>query len=34
MSLRTATGMGGLVLVTAILLVSQIVSGTAPVFLA
>jgi hypothetical protein len=34
LSLRTVTGMGGLILVTAILLVSPLLSGTAPVFLA
>jgi hypothetical protein len=34
LSLRTVTGMGGLLLVTAILLVTQIVSGTGPGFLA
>jgi len=34
LSLRVATGMGGLIFVTAILLVGQIVSGAGPAVLA
>ena len=34
LSLRTATGLSGLLLVTAILMVSQVVSGVAPALLA
>jgi len=34
LSLRTVTGMGGLLLVTGILFVTQIVTGTGPGFIA